>query len=165
MFSRRANGTRKLRRKLDGDMRIAGELAERYAGTAGDGSFDLLGFTIRAFELGSTADIEFLISHGIDGSEFFLRELKPNWRGLTREGRASKIASFVRFTNLLASSDEIDDVAGAERLAELRAAVRTKIVLLATAYDCSYGDTYCRRIVKNPQGFGEYELPSALART
>jgi hypothetical protein len=146
-------------------MRVAGELAERYAGAAGDGSFDLLGFSIRAFELGSTADIDFLIAHGVDGSDFFLRELKPNWRGLTREARATKIASFVRFSNLLESSDEPDDGASTERLAELRASVRTKIVLLATAYDASYGDHYCRRIARNPQRFGEYELPSALARS
>jgi hypothetical protein len=163
LFSRRANGSRRLRRQLDGDMRTCADLAERYAGAAGDGSFDVLGFSIRCFELGSTSDIDFMISRGVDGSEFFLRELKPNWRGLTREERAAKIASFVRFANLLDHSPGSEDVAAAASLDELRSTVRTKIVLLAAAYDASYGDSYCRRIARNPQRFGEYELPSALA--
>ena len=162
LFSRRANGGRNLRRRLDGDMRVCGELADRYADAAGDGSFDLLAFSVRAFELGSTTDIELLIGHGIDGSDFFLRELKPNWRGFSREERAGKIASFVRFTNLVDASRDDDDP---ERLAELRATVRTKLVLLACAYDMSYGDDYCRRIARNPQRFGQYELPGALAHT
>jgi hypothetical protein len=144
-------------------MRAGGELADGYAEADDDGSFDLLGFCIRAFELGSTADIEYLISHGVDGSDFFLRELSPNWRELTREERATRIAAFVRFTNLLDHSDAGDDGAP-ERLAELGATVRTKIVLLACAYDASYGDDYCRRIARNPQRFGEYELPSVVAQ-
>ena len=164
-FSRRATGTRKLRKRLDRDMHGIEDLARRYAGADGDGSFDLLAFAIRAFELGATDDIEFLVSHGIDGSEFFLRELRPNWRGLTREERAARIASFVRFANLLDKSDASHNGGTSDSVAELCAGVRTKIVLLASAYDQSYDDDYCRRIAKNPQRFGEYEMPGALART
>ena len=167
-FSRRAAGSRKLRKRLDADMSSIRELAGRYAGADGDGSSDLLAFAIRAFELGATDDIEFLLAHGIDGSEFFLRELRPNWRDLTREERAAKIAAFVRFANLLDKSESNHNgstEATRETLSELCAGVRTKIVLLASAYDRSYGDDYCRRIAKDPQGFGEYELPQALART
>jgi hypothetical protein len=142
------------------------ELAEPYAGADGDGSFDLLAFTIRAFELGATEDVDFLISHGIDGSEFFQRELKPNWRDLTREERAARIASFVRFANLLDKSEANENNGGpSDGVSELCAGVRTKIVLLASAYDISYGDDYCRRIAKNPQRFGEYDMPGALAQT
>jgi hypothetical protein len=154
------HGTRKLRRKLDADMRACGDLAEDHAGGSGAGDFDMVGFCIRAFELGSTSEIEFLIAHGVDGTEFFLRELKPNWHELSREERATRIATFVRFTNML---DHSSDGAEAERLSELRAAVRTKIVLLASAYDVNYGDDYCRRIARNPQRFGEYDLPNAVA--
>ena len=169
IFMRRAGGGRKLRRRLDTDMSRVGDLAERYAGTAVDGSLDPLLFTIRTFELAPTRDIEYLLAHGCDGSEFFLREVKPNWRGLTREQRAAKIASFVRFANLLDRSDEETgksapaNDAAAEHLAELRATVRTKIVLLASAYDVEYGDSYCRRIARNPQRFGDYELTSSRA--
>jgi hypothetical protein len=167
VFTRRAGGGRKLRKRLEHDMRDVRELAETYAGQAVDGSLDLLPFAIRAFELAPTRDIEFLISRGCDGSEFFLREMKPNWRGLTREQRATKIASFVRFANLLERSENDNHDPGAEgdaareHLAELRATVRTKIVLLATAYDAEYGDSYCRRIARNPQRFGDYELSHA----
>jgi hypothetical protein len=165
-FSRRTTGTRKLRKRLDGDMHAVRDLAERYGGADGDGSFDLLAFTIRAFELGSTDDVDHLISRGVDGSEFFLRELKPNWRGLTREERATRIASFVRFANLLDKSEPNGDSDGpSDGVSELCAGVRTKIVLLASAYDVSYGDDYCRRIAKNPQRFGEYDMPGALAHT
>ena len=169
VFMRRSSGGRKLRKRLESDMSKLGDLAERYAGTAVDGSLDLVPFTIRAFELAPTKDIEYLIAHGCDGSEFFLREVKPNWRGLTREQRAAKIASFVRFANLLDRSDEETgksapaNDAAAEHLAELRATVRTKIVLLASAYDVEYGDSYCRRIARNPQRFGDYELTSSRA--
>jgi hypothetical protein len=169
IFMRRASGARKLRKRLDSDMSKVGNLAARYAGRAVDGSLDLVPFTIRAFELAPTQDIEYLIAHGCDGSEFFLREVKPNWRGLTREQRAAKIASFVRFANLLDRSrderhgEDAPNDAAAAHLAELRATVRTKIVLLASAYDVEYGDSYCRRIARNPQGFGDYELASSRA--
>ena len=165
-FSRRTTGNRKLRKRLDGDMHAVQDLSERYAGADGDGSFDLLAFTVRAFEVGATEDIDFLISHGVDGSEFFMRELKPNWRGLTREERATRIASFVRFANLLDRSESDQNGGGpSDGVTELCAGVRTKLVLLASAYDVSYGDDYCRRIAKNPQRFGEYDMPGALAQT
>jgi hypothetical protein len=169
LFTRRANGGRKLRKRLESDMAAISHLAERYAGRAVDGSLDLLPFSTRAFELAPTRDIEYLVTHGCDGSEFFLRELKPNWRALTREQRAAKIASFVRFANLLDRSEEdpgdtaSDNGAATEHLAELRATVRTKIVLLACAYDTEYDDSYCRRIARNPQRFGDYELASSRA--
>jgi sugar phosphate isomerase/epimerase len=139
-------------------------LAAQFASDSEDGEFDLLAFTIRAFELAPTKDIAWLAEHGIDGREFFTRELKPCWEDQTREQRAAKIASFVRFANLLDRSDPEPGTSVTERLWELRSSVRTKIVLLASAYDCQYGDSYCRRIAKDPQRFGEYELSHTLTR-
>ena len=167
LFTRRTGEARKLRKRLDADMSELGDLGERYAGTAVDGSIDLLPFARRAFELAPTNDIELLVTRGCDGSEFFDRELKPNWGDLSREQRAAKIAAFVRFANLLDRSerdnpDTTDDMTRAN-LAELRATVRTKIVLLACAYDVEYDDSYCRRIARNPQRFGDYELTSSRA--
>lgn len=164
LFNRRGTGAGRLRKRLDADMRELSGLAERYAGAADDGSFDMLGFAIRAFELSPTDDVDHLVDRGIDGSEFFLRELRPNWRDLTREQRTEKIASFVRFANLLCRSESDEppeDSAATERLAELRACVRTKIVMLAVAYDIEYDDSFGRRIARNPQGFGDYELSHA----
>ena len=162
-FTRRGNGAGRLRKRLDTDMRDLSVLAAQYGGEAADGSFDLAGFAVRAFELAPTDDIDYLVTHGIDGGEFFLRELKPNWREMSREQRAAKIASFVRFANLLCRSenDKSQTTEESERLAELRATVRTKIVLLASAYDCEYDDSYCRHIARNLQRFGDYELSHA----
>ncbi len=167
LFTRRANGPGKLRKRLDSDMRDLKFVAANYGGAAADCSFDLAGFAVRAFELAPTEDIDYLVTHGIDGGEFFLRELKPNWADCTREQRAAKIASFVRFANLLSRNEDdgladgAADDAEPERLAELRATVRTKIVLLASAYDCEYDDSYCRRIARNLHRFGDYELAHA----
>jgi sugar phosphate isomerase/epimerase len=157
LFTRRSG----LGKRLDGDRRQLGVLASQFASDAEHGEFDLFQFTVRAFELAPTKDIAWLAEHGIDGREFWGRELKPCWEGLTREQRAGKIASFVRFANLLDRSEPEAGSSVTERLWELRSSVRTKIVLLGSAYDCQYGDTYCRRIAKNPQQFGDYELSRA----
>ncbi len=157
LFTRRSE----LGRQLEADRRRLGDLATEYAGENDDGSFDLLDFAIRAFELAPTEDITFLADHGIDGREFFTRELSPCWADMSREQRAAKIASFVRFANLLDRSDPEEGSSASMQLAELRASVRTKIVLLGSAYDCQYDDSYCRRIAKNPRQFGEYELSRA----
>ena len=150
-----------LGKRLEADRRRLGELATEFDGKAEDGSFDLHEFAVRAFELAPTDDITYLADHGIDGDEFFKRELHPCWRDLSREERTAKIASFVRFANLLDRSDPEEGSAASAQLAELRASVRTKIVLLGSAYDCQYGDSYCRRITKNPRQFGDYELSRA----
>jgi hypothetical protein len=150
-----------LGKRLDGDRRQLGVLAAQFASDSDGGDFDLVEFAIRAFERAPTKDIAWLSEHGIDGREFWGRELKPCWDGLTREERAGKIASFVRFANLLDRSEPEPGSSATEHLWELRSTVRTKIVLLASAYDCQYGDSYCRRIAKNPERFGDYELSRA----
>jgi hypothetical protein len=155
LFSRQSG----LGKRLEGDRRQLGELSLQFGGHAE--GFDLNGFAARAFELAPTDDIAFLVERGIDGDEFFGRELKPCWSDLTREERSAKIASFVKFANLLDRSHPDVGSSASEHLAELRASVRTKIVLLASAYDCQYGDSYCRRITKNPRQFGDYELSRA----
>jgi len=154
LFSRQSG----LGKRLEGDRRRVVELSAEFR--AEDG-FDLRGFAVRAFDLAPTDDIAFLVEHGIDGDEFFGRELHPCWGDLTREQRSAKIASFVKFANLLDRSHPDEGTAASEHLAELRASVRTKIVLLGSAYDCEYGDSYCRRITKNPRQFGDYELSRA----
>src|SRR5215212_5960953 len=157
LFSRRSE----LGKRLEEDRRRLGELAEDYAGDGSDEGFGLLEFSIRAFELAPTDDIAYLVDHGVDGSDFYARELSPCWMELSREQRAAKIASFVRFANLLDRSHPDPGSQASVQLAELRASVRTKIVLLGSAYDCQYGDSYCRRIAKDPQSFGNYELSRA----
>ncbi len=154
LFSRRSQ----LSRQLDYDRRTLNALSLAFADEDG---FDLRRFAIRAFEIAPTTDIVYLVDHGIDGAEFFGRELSPCWDDMSREQRTAKIASFVKFANLLDRSDPEPGSDASERLSELRASVRTKIVLLASAYDCEYGDSYCRRIARDPRRFGDYELSRA----
>ena len=157
LFSRQSG----LGKRLEGDRRRVVELSAQFREDGDDGGFDLHGFAVRAFELAPTDDISFLVERGVDGHEVSGRELHPCWRDLTREERSAKIASFVKFANLLDRSHPDEGTAASEHLAELRASVRTKIVLLASAYDCQYGDSYCRRIARNPRQFGDYELSRA----
>jgi hypothetical protein len=156
-FTRRTG----LGKRLEGDRQQLGVLAAQFASDDEGGDFELREFAIRAFETAPTKDIAWLAEHGIDGNEFWARELRPCWDDLTREQRTAKIASFVRFANLLDRSQPDPDSNAKSHLWELRSSVRTKIVLLASAYDCQYGDSYCRRITKNPQRFGDYELSRA----
>jgi hypothetical protein len=160
LFSRRqGNGSRSLRRALDADMRALDSLANERATATADGTFDMQDFALRAFEVRPTRDIAYLIELGITGAEFHARELAPNWRDQTREQRAWKIASFVRFANMLAHSQP---EGGVEQLAELAATVRTKVVMLTCAYDTQYADMYRQRVARDPEGFGEFDLDEQL---
>jgi hypothetical protein len=148
-----------LRRALDADMRALDSLASDHATASADGTFDMQDFAVRAFAEAPTRDITYLTGLGVTGADFYGRELAPNWRGQTREQRAWKIASFVRFANMLSHSQPDG---GAEQLAELAATVRTKIVMLTCAYDTQYADMYRQRVARDPEGFGELELDAQL---
>jgi hypothetical protein len=143
-------------------MRALDEYAAEYATATGDGTFDMEPFARRAFELTPTRDISYLAGLGVSGHGFYERELAPNWRDLTREQRAWKIASFVRFANMLAHSQPNG---AAEQLRELAATVRTKIVMLTCAYDTQYADMYRQRVARDPEGFGELEMDEQLAHS
>jgi hypothetical protein len=161
LFSRKGSGAgRSLRRALDADMRALDPLANDHATAAADGTFDMEDFARCAFAAAPTRDIAFLTELGVAGRDFYERELAPNWRAQTREQRAWKIASFVRFANMLAHSQP---EGGVEQLAELAATVRTKIAMLTCAYDTQYADMYRQRVARDPEGFGEFELNEQLA--
>jgi hypothetical protein len=161
LFSRRGNGAgRSLRKALDADMRALDALANEYATATADGTFDMESFALRGFETAPTRDIDYLIGLGVTGADFFARELAPNWNSQTREQRAWKIASFVRFANMLAHSQP---EGAAEQLAELAATVRTKIAMLTCAYDTQYADMYRQRVARDPEGFGELNMDEQLA--
>ncbi|MET0762372.1 MAG: hypothetical protein ABWZ63_08565 [Thermoleophilaceae bacterium] len=157
-FSRRDSGNRTLGKSLEADIRDLERLASLYTGMGPDKVFDLRAYSMKAFETAPTRDIFYLLEHGCDGREFHARELEPNWAGLDRDQRLAKIASFVKFANLLAKSPEAGD-----HIAELRATAQTKIALLVTAFDETYKADLGRQISRNPGSFGDYGLPDALA--
>lgn len=102
---------------------------------------------LQLFERGPTADLRELRTGGISGESFYRREVVPNWDGLTRAERAAKIEAFARFANHIAESD--DPVA-----AGMGPVVRTKVVILAWAFDSLYRDDYLERLATGPERFG-----------
>ena len=95
---------------------------------------------MRAFELAPTDDIAFLVEHGIDGDEFFQRELTPCWRDLTREERhrEDRVVRAVREPARPLGPEQDND--GEQQLAELRPRCARRSCCSASAYDYQYGD-------------------------
>jgi hypothetical protein len=98
-------------------------------------------------ERAPTADLRALVHEGIDEDGLYERELRPNWEGLSKGQRASKVVAFARFANALESES-----------ANIAALVRTKLLVLAWAYDRTYGESFLPRIACNPEWFGRIEL-------
>jgi|SRR5947209_2378574 len=115
-------------------------------------SFDLESLVEALFDDAPTADIRTLRDRGIDGAQFFESELRPNWEGSSQGERSAKVEAFVRLANVLGS----DDPAG------LGPVVRTKVLVLAWAYDRLYGRNLSRQLARKPQQFGRFELASSL---
>ena len=97
---------------------------------------------------GPTADVRTLAASGIDEEQFYERELRPNWEGLSKGERAGKVLTFTRFANALAG----EDVGG------MGAVVRTKLLVLAWAYDRTYAEGLLPRVASEPERFGRLEL-------
>jgi hypothetical protein len=112
--------------------------------------FDLAIGTAELLERAPTADLRALVSDGMDEDELYERELRPNWEGLSKGERAQKVAAFARFANSLTGDD------GA-----IGALVRTKLLVLAWAYDHTYSETLLNRIAREPEDFGRLELSPA----
>ncbi len=103
------------------------------------------------FERAPTTDVETLRAGGVSAERFYAEELSPNWDGLSRGERAAKIASFMRLANVIGA----DDAAG------MGPVVRTKVLVLAWAYDRVYGESLLRDIQRKPRSFGSLELSAA----
>jgi hypothetical protein len=135
---------------LDGDAAAVSAALERatelYSSDPDD--FDLAVATGDLLDRGPTADVRALVRSGVGEDEFYERELRPNWEGLSKGERAAKVQSFARFANALG-----DDDAGG-----MNAVVRTKLLVLAWAYDRTYGEGLLPRIATEPEGFGRLEL-------
>lgn len=109
--------------------------------------FDLAIVAAELVEKAPTGDVRALVHDGIEEDELFERELRPNWEGLSKGQRANKIVTFVRFANALG-----DESIGIAPL------VRTKAVVLAWAYDRTYGESFLPRLEHDPEYFGRLEL-------
>jgi hypothetical protein len=109
--------------------------------------FDLAIVSAELLERAPTTDVRALVQDGMGEDDLYERELRPNWEGLTKGQRANKVVAFARFANAL--SDERTGVASL---------VRTKLLVLAWAYDRTYGEGFLPRICRKPERFGRLEL-------
>ena len=123
-------------------------MAESYGSDTTD--FDLEVATGDLFDSEPTGDIRSLRSRGVKGETFYDDELRPNWDQLSKGERAAKIESFARFANGLGQQDP----------GGMGAVVRTKLLLLAWAFDRTYADDYTNRLARQPQRFGRLTLSS-----
>src|SRR3954464_5914323 len=137
------------RRALTGDAAAVARVLERAALAYGSdpGDFDLAIVSAELLERAPTRDVRARVRDGIDEDGLYERELRPNWEGLTKGRRANKVVAFARFANALA-----------EERTGIAPLVRTKLLVLAWAYDRTYGEGFLPRIAREPEHFGRLEL-------
>jgi hypothetical protein len=137
------------RRALTGDAAAVARALERAALAYGSDprDFDLAIVSADLLERAPTSDLRALVRDGIDEDGLYDRELRPNWEGLTKGQRANKVVAFARFANALGNEH-----------AHIAALVRTKLLVLAWAYDRTYGEGFLARICRKPERFGRMEL-------
>ena len=129
--------------------RVLGQ-AQELRRTSGK-DFDLAVLVEELFERAPAGDVQALADRGVDAGEFYEDELRPNWDELDKGERAAKVKAFVRFANLLATTEPTD----------LAPIVRTKAVVLAWAYDYVYEESFLRQIQRKPDRFGVLELSTS----
>jgi len=136
-------------RGADGDAAAVAGVLERAARdfSSDPGDFDLAIGTAELLERAPTEDLRALVREGVDEEELYERELRPNWEGLSQGERSAKVVAFARFANSLG------DEAGS-----IGPLVRTKLLVLAWAYDRTYSETLLTRIAREPEHFGRLEL-------
>jgi hypothetical protein len=149
MTFRRIRLHRSGERALTGDAAAVAGVLERAALAYGSdpADFDLAIVSAELLERAPTDDLRALVHHGLDEDELYERELRPNWEGLTKGQRANKVVAFARFANALS-----------DHHAHIAALVRTKLLVLAWAYDRTYGEGFLPRICRKPERFGRLEL-------
>jgi hypothetical protein len=154
-FRRRDKDERRMGVKEKDAAAVEQVLDEAKALFNGGPDIDLRRPLLQLFQRCPTPDLRELRASGTSGESFYREEIKPNWDGLDRGERAAKIEAFARFANVIARSRDDGDTAG------LGPVVRTKVVVLAWAFDSLYRDDYLERIVARPEAFGELEATPA----
>lgn len=81
-----------------------------------------------------TRDIASMRRRGVDADEFYAAEIEPSWDGL---GEAQRAARLERFLDLVTMVDKAGDASGLPD--DMAARVRTKTLILAWAFDETYG--------------------------
>jgi hypothetical protein len=134
---------------MDADARefvhdVLEETAEIFRTPSGD--FMLESLCEEAFEEGRTRDIEWLRSRGTDAHSFYKKELAPSWEGLSREQRAERVERFIELSRELGRTQP--DGHPPDHFLDMLAAVHLKVLLLAWAFDRTYG--YVDQLMNGP---------------
>lgn len=107
----------------------------RASGTPASGEPDLRGLVSDLLEgevEAPTVDVRWLISQGAEPGDFYDHEIAPNWDGLDELQRADKLDGFVELALMVDSAPDALP-------REMAARVRTKVLVLAWAFDESHG--------------------------
>jgi hypothetical protein len=112
-------------------------LAERERLRLDDGEIDLRAIVddlLTGEVAAPTRDVAWLTEHHADSAAFYEKEVAPSWDGLGEAQRAARVEGFLDLSQML---DEQGQDSGVPD--EMRATVHTKTLLLAFAFDETYG--------------------------
>ncbi|HEX8074831.1 MAG TPA: hypothetical protein VF545_07605 [Thermoleophilaceae bacterium] len=118
------------------------------------GEFQLEGLCRDAFAAASTTDLRWLRSRGIGPGDFYRTELAPSWEGLDQAERAARIERFIELSNMLGGTRIEGEPS--EQFRDLVASVHVKVLLLAWAYDRTYG--FIDRIFNGPLQYRHHRV-------
>jgi hypothetical protein len=93
-----------------------------------------------------TSDVDRLITTGVDAGVFYEKELSKSWEGLSEAQRAGRVEQFAGLAQML---EEAEPDSRPPNYDQMLASVRTKTLLLAFAFDETYG--FLRRISRDEQ--------------
>jgi hypothetical protein len=121
------------------------------------GEFQLSALCRDVFASDATADLLWLRQRGVDADSFYRSELAPNWDQLDQHTRQSKIERFIELSHELGGAQLNGEPPEAVR--DVVATVHLKVLLLAWAYDRTYG--FMDRIFNGPLQYRSHRRRSA----
>ena len=162
-FKSRGDNRRWRRRLVDDETREFVDSLEETSEIfrTASGEYQLRGLCMDVFASAPTSDVRWLKDKGVDGDDFYRRELAPSWEGLSREERAEKIDQFVELSHMLGRVEPEGDDPPPSFL-DLLSAVHLKVLLLAWAYDRTY--SYMDRLFNGPLQYNAHRYRLAGGR-
>ena len=162
-FKSRGDKRRWSRRLVDEETRdfvehVLEETSEIFRTASGE--FQLRGLCLDVFASAPTTDLRYLKEQGVQGEDFYRRELAPSWEGLSKEERGRKIDQFIELSNMLGQAEPGSDPS--IQFLEIVATVHVKVLLLAWAHDRTY--SYMDRLFNGPLQYRSHRYRLADGR-
>jgi hypothetical protein len=162
-FRSRSDKRRWSRRLVDDETRdfvehVLEETSEIFRTASGE--FQLRGLCLDVFASAPTTDLRYLKERGVDAEDFYRRELRPNWEGLSQEERTAKIDQFIELSHMLGQAQA--DGNPPDPFLEIVATVHVKVLLLAWAHDRTY--SYMDRLFNGPLQYRSHRYRLADGR-